>query len=92
LRRGDGLAREEAVMGRRERYELTFIDLGAPAPASEDVVVVHRTDRSGPGGHPVYADDTGIVRAEISDHEEVRMIASGGHQVHASSVRARPVA
>lgn len=54
--------------------------------------MVHRTESSGPGGHPVYADDTGIVRAEISDRAEVRMIASGGHQVHASTVRARPVA
>ncbi|MET7761514.1 DUF6296 family protein [Streptomyces sp. NPDC005336] len=79
-------------MGRRERYELVFVDEGALAPAAEDVVVVHRTDSSGPGGHPVYADDTGIVRAEISDRAEVRMIASGGHQEHAPTVTARPVA
>ncbi|MET7935488.1 DUF6296 family protein [Streptomyces sp. NPDC005322] len=85
-------------MGRRERYELVFVDEGAEgvegvlAPTAEDVVVVHRTDSSGPGGHPVYADDTGIVRAEISDRAEVRMIASGGHQEHAAMVTARPVA
>jgi hypothetical protein len=78
-------------MGRRERYELVFVHAGVPAPDGEDVVVVHRTDRSGPGGHPVYADDTGIVRAEISDRAEVRMIASGGHQMHVASVRARPM-
>ncbi|MEU9794041.1 DUF6296 family protein [Streptomyces sparsogenes] len=87
-------------MARRERYELIFVHPDAAAgpsstPAaedvSEDIVVVHRTDSSGPGGHPVYADDTGIVRAEISDRAEVRMLASGGHQVHSSTVRARPV-
>ncbi|AJZ83864.1 MULTISPECIES: DUF6296 family protein [Streptomyces] len=76
-------------MRSRERYELIFVN--ATAPDTEDVVVVHRTDSSGPGGHPVYADDTGIVRAEISDRDEVRMIASGGHQVHAAAVSARPV-
>ncbi|MEU8828781.1 DUF6296 family protein [Streptomyces sp. NPDC048636] len=82
-------------MGRQERYELIFVDLGdltSVDTAAEDVVVVHRTESSGPGGHPVYADDTGIVRAEISDRAEVRMIASGGHQVHSSAVTARPVA
>lgn len=84
--------REEHLMPRRERYELIFADPVAPAPDAEDVVMVHRTDSSGPGGHPVYADDTGIVRAEISDRAEVRMLASGGHQVHAATVRARPVA
>ncbi|MBI0293747.1 hypothetical protein JBE04_04390 [Streptomyces sp. PRKS01-29] len=78
-------------MRSRERYELVFVDATAPDPGTEDVVVVHRTDSSGPGGHPVYADDTGIVRAEISDRAEVRMIASGGHQVHAAAVSARPV-
>ncbi|WP_335972315.1 MULTISPECIES: DUF6296 family protein [Streptomycetaceae] len=57
-------------------YELVF-----QAPAVEDdVVVVHRTDASGAGGYPVYEDETGIVRAEISAEGEVRMMASGGHQ------------
>ncbi|QKV90976.1 hypothetical protein HUT19_03825 [Streptomyces sp. NA02950] len=81
-------------MGRQERYELVFVDLGdltTKDPSGEDIVVVHRTESSGPGGHPVYADDTGIVRAEISDRAEVRMIASGGHQVHSAAVTARPV-
>jgi hypothetical protein len=77
-------------MAQRDVYELIFVHPGHSAPGQEDVVVVHRTDRSGPGGHPVYADDSGIVRAEISDHAEVRMIASGGHQEHVARVRARP--
>lgn len=57
-------------------YELVF-----PDPA--DTLLVHRTERQGPGGHPVYADDSGIVQAEISDRGEVRMIATGGHQTPA---------
>ncbi|MEU6084888.1 DUF6296 family protein [Streptomyces sp. NPDC047108] len=81
-------------MRQAEEYELVFEHSGVPALSpdeGEDVVLVHRTDRSGPGGHPVYADDTGIVRAEISDRDEVRMIASGGHQEHRATVEARPV-
>jgi Family of unknown function (DUF6296) len=77
-------------MGQRDEYELVFAQVGHAAPTAEDVVVVHRTQWSGPGGHPVYTDDTGIVRAEISDRAEVRMIASGGHQVY-SPVQARPL-
>jgi len=58
------------------RYELVF-----RTPVGEDdVVLVRRTERSGAGGFPIYEDDTGIVRAEISDRGEVRMLASGGHQ------------
>ncbi|MEU2156118.1 DUF6296 family protein [Streptomyces sp. NPDC019396] len=78
--------------GTGEDYELVFAHAGAKdtgAAADEDAVVVHRTDRKGPGGHPVYADDTGIVQAEISDRGEVRMLASGGHQQPASGVEAR---
>ncbi|OEJ23714.1 hypothetical protein AR457_03590 [Streptomyces agglomeratus] len=79
-------------MGKSDRYELVFVHPGAPAavPEAADVVEVHRTDRSGPGGHPVYADDTGIVLAEISDRDEVRMLASGGHQDPAAAVQVRP--
>lgn len=59
-----------------ETYELVF-----QAPAEEDdVVTVRRTARAGSGGYPIYEDETGIVRAEISADGEVRMIASGGHQ------------
>ncbi|MFB7512117.1 DUF6296 family protein [Streptomyces sp. NPDC056144] len=66
------------------RYELVFSDGSAP-----DVVIVERTASTGPGGHPVYADRTGIIRAEISDRDEVRILATGGHQEHAPTVVAR---
>lgn len=59
-----------------EHYKLVF-----PAPAAgDDTIVVHRTDRAGAGGYPIYEDDSGIVRAEISPEGDVRMMASGGHQ------------
>ncbi|MER6448163.1 DUF6296 family protein [Streptomyces venezuelae] len=78
-------------MGRDSRYELVFTGPDHAVPGSEESVIVHRTDRTGPGGHPIYADDTGIVQAEISDQDDVRMIASGGHQELASRVRVRSV-
>ncbi|EFL19117.1 DUF6296 family protein [Streptomyces sp. C] len=68
------------------RYELTFP--GADG-TGQDTVVVERTELSGPGGHPVYADASGIVRAEISDRDEVRMLASGGQQALAHPTGAR---
>lgn len=69
-----------------ECYELVF-----QAPAVEDdVVIVHRTERSGAGGYPVYEDESGIVRAEISDRGEVRMLASGGTQMLRTPLLARP--
>ncbi|MFD9125673.1 DUF6296 family protein [Kitasatospora sp. NPDC059571] len=58
-------------------YELVFTHPGQPG---EDIVNVHPTGTKGPGGHPVYTDDSGIVRAEISDRDEVRMLATGGQQ------------
>ena len=70
------------------RYELVFSDSTGSA---RDVVTVERTLSTGPGGHPVYADATGIIRAEISDRGEVRVLASGGHQEPAQSVLARPL-
>jgi hypothetical protein len=70
-----------------ESYELMFQAGGA----EDDVVVVHITARSGAGGYPVYEDETGIVRAEISGRGEVRMQASGGHQVLGAPLRARPL-
>ncbi|MFB7861092.1 MULTISPECIES: DUF6296 family protein [unclassified Streptomyces] len=70
------------------RYELVFFD---GAGSARDVLVVERTSASGPGGHPVYADPTGIVRAEISDRGEVRVLASGGHQQPPQGVVARPL-
>ncbi len=69
-------------------YELVF---EAPAGARGDVVTVRRTELKGAGGHPVYMDETGIVRAEISDRGEVRMLATGGHQAPRRPVRAQPV-
>ncbi|MFI8455637.1 DUF6296 family protein [Kitasatospora sp. NPDC085464] len=72
------------------RYALTFP--GTPGTqAPQDVVVVSRTSATGPGGHPVYEDESGIVRAEISDTGEVRMLASGGHQSPHLPVHAHPL-
>ncbi|MER5708542.1 DUF6296 family protein [Streptomyces sp. NPDC002122] len=70
------------------RYELVFSDAMGSA---RDVVTVERTPFKGPGGHPVYTDPSGIIRAEISDRGEVRVLASGGHQEPAQSVLARPL-
>ncbi|MFE2144133.1 DUF6296 family protein [Streptomyces sp. NPDC059456] len=71
-----------------QRYELVFSE---GAETCVVVVVVTATGQAGPGGHPVYADATGIVRAEISDQEEVRILASGGGQDPARVVRVRPL-
>ncbi|MCX5072151.1 DUF6296 family protein [Streptomyces sp. NPDC002039] len=62
-----------------DRYELVFRS-GEDGGRAQDKVLVSRTSQAGPGGHPVYADETGIIRAEISDQGEVRMLASGGQQ------------
>ncbi|MEU9417313.1 DUF6296 family protein [Streptomyces sp. NPDC051000] len=62
-----------------DRYELVFRSDG-DGERGQDKVLVSRTSQAGPGGHPVYADETGIIRAEISDQGEVRMLASGGQQ------------
>ncbi|WP_406151415.1 DUF6296 family protein [Streptomyces sp. NBC_01012] len=70
-----------------ESYELIFQAGGA----EDDAVVVHLTARSGAGGYPVYADETGIVRAEIGPRGEVRMQASGGHQDLGVPLLARPL-
>ncbi|CCA53925.1 hypothetical protein SVEN_0638 [Streptomyces venezuelae ATCC 10712] len=70
------------------RYELVFPD---DTGSGQDVVLVERTSAKGPGGHPVYADPTGIIRAEISDHDEVRVLATGGHQAPHAHVEARRV-
>uniref|UniRef100_J1RHQ1 Uncharacterized protein n=1 Tax=Streptomyces auratus AGR0001 TaxID=1160718 RepID=J1RHQ1_9ACTN len=55
------------------------------------MVIVRRTERAGAGGYPVYEDESGIVRAEISDRGEVRMLASGGHQMLKTPMLARPL-
>jgi len=68
-----------------ESYELVF----HAAAVEDDVVTVRRTERAGAGGYPIYEDETGIVRAEISDRGEVRMVASGGHQTPGMPLIAR---
>ncbi|MFE2556337.1 DUF6296 family protein [Streptomyces sp. NPDC059352] len=73
------------------RYELVFSDATDSGSSAGDVVTVERTSATGPGGHPVYTDPTGIIRAEISDQGEVRVLATGGHQDPAQGVRARPL-
>ncbi|MFI1397911.1 DUF6296 family protein [Streptomyces sp. NPDC020681] len=70
-----------------ESYELIF----QASAVEDDAVIVRRTDRSGAGGYPIYEDETGIVRAEISDRGEVRMVASGGHQVIGAPLSVRPL-
>lgn len=60
-----------------ESYQLVF----QASAVEDDAVVVRRTAQAGAGGSPIYEDETGIVRAEISDRGEVRMLATGGHQV-----------
>lgn len=71
------------------RYELTFP--GVPE-GGRDTVEVSVTGRTGPGGHPVYEDATGIIQAEISDKSEVRVLATGAGQEPAPGVTARPLA
>ncbi|GAA1243345.1 hypothetical protein GCM10009665_37760 [Kitasatospora nipponensis] len=64
-----------------ERYELTFRHTPAfGRPGNPDVVVVQRQEATGPGGHPLYRDRSGILCVEISDRDEVRMLSTGVHQ------------
>ncbi|MDF9816409.1 DUF6296 family protein [Streptomyces sp. SPB162] len=65
-------------------FELIFADTDSSHSLAKGAgergrhtVHVARTSASGPGGHPVYVDSTGIIRAEISEQGEVRMLASG---------------
>jgi hypothetical protein len=77
------------------RYELTFsLALAGYDRTPSETVVVHRTTSQGPGGHPIYSDETGVVRAEISDRGECRMIATSAHQRlrRPAACRALPVA
>ncbi len=75
-------------MARPTAYELTFPHPGRQDP---DTVVVRRTEAAGPGGSSVYADESGIVRAEISDKGEVRMLPTGGRQALTRPTEARPL-
>ncbi|MFG2226695.1 DUF6296 family protein [Streptomyces sp. NPDC048644] len=70
-----------------EGYELVF----QAAAVEDDVVIVRRTAAAGAGGYPIYEDETGIVRAEISERGEVRMLASGGHQDVGVPLLVRPL-
>ena len=71
-------------------YELTFpVSALDRTPAA--AVIVRRTAAQGPGGHPIYSDDTGVVRAEISDRGECRMIATSAHQRLRRPVGCRPL-
>ncbi|MEU0574724.1 DUF6296 family protein [Dermacoccus nishinomiyaensis] len=70
-----------------ESYELVF----QASAVEDDVVIVRRTERAGAGGYPIFEDESGIVRAEISDQGEVRMVASGGHQAPGMPVSIRPL-
>lgn len=80
------------VSSKTPAYELTFESVPAGAArTSADIVQVHRTDASGAGGHPVYADASGTIRAEISDRGEVRMIATSARQVLRRPVCCRPL-
>lgn len=72
----------------RRAYELVFPGV---ADGGRDIVRVTVTDRTGPGGHPVYEDATGIIQAEISDRSEVRVLATGAGQEPAQGVTARPL-
>jgi len=74
------------------RYELTFqLSLAGSVRTPAEVVVVHRTTAQGPGGHPVYVDETGIIRAEISDRGECRLFATSAHQRLHRPVGCRPL-
>ncbi|MFB6614119.1 DUF6296 family protein [Streptomyces sp. NPDC085524] len=75
--------------GPADAFEVVF---AAADGVGEDVVRMTRTGAAGPGGHPVYEDATGIVRAEISDRGEVRVLATGGGQEPARVLRAQAVA
>ncbi|MCM1966442.1 MULTISPECIES: DUF6296 family protein [unclassified Streptomyces] len=72
----------------RRAFELVFPGV---AEGDRDVVRVTATDRTGPGGHPVYEDATGIIQAEISDRSEVRVLATGAGQEPPHGVTARPL-
>lgn len=74
-----------------DNFELRF----APALQEQDIpdtVLVRRTEYQGPGGHPIYADATGAVRAEISDQGEVRMLTTSARQVLRRPVSCRRAA
>ncbi|MFJ9945215.1 DUF6296 family protein [Streptomyces erythrochromogenes] len=86
---GEANARPAEPEGPQERYELAF---PAGSDGDQELVEVTRTSHTGPGSHPVHEDATGIVRAEISDRAEVRLLATGGQQESIRGIVARPPA
>ncbi|MGW1763686.1 DUF6296 family protein [Streptomyces sp. NPDC002073] len=81
-------ATDDPGAGPRQKYELVF---PGGLDGGQDLVEVTITGRTGPGGHPVYEDVTGIIQAEISDQAEVRVLATGAGQEPAHGVTARPL-
>ena len=74
-------------------YELVFEPVPSGSGRTEaDVVRVYRTEALGSGGHPIYVDAGGTVRAEISDRGEVRMLATSARQVLRRPTRCRALA
>ncbi|MEU3462010.1 DUF6296 family protein [Streptomyces sp. NPDC006733] len=64
--------------------------LRGAANRGQHSVHVARTSTTGPGGYPIYVDSTGIIRAEISERGEVRMLASGFGQKPQQPLRCVP--
>ncbi|MFC1411301.1 DUF6296 family protein [Streptacidiphilus sp. N1-12] len=71
-------------------YELTF-PVSALDRTPATAVIVRRTAAQGPGGHPIYSDETGAVRAEISDRGECRVLATGVRQRPRRPISCRPL-
>ncbi|MBF9066963.1 hypothetical protein I2501_02775 [Streptacidiphilus sp. NEAU-YB345] len=47
-----------------------------------DVVLVHPSGATGPGGSPVYRDESGIIQVEINDNCEARLLSTSAYQRH----------
>ena len=76
-----------------QRYLVTL-----PGPvcghAPQERVVVTLTSARGPGGHPVYADDTGELRVEINDQHIARRLTpcrGGDGPLYAEPIASRSV-
>ncbi|EDY43522.1 hypothetical protein SSBG_01484 [Streptomyces sp. SPB074] len=88
----DPSRRTEPVM-QPERYELTFDateTTGEPGGGPAAVTVI-RTQQTGPGGAPLYRDETGIVQAEINPQGEIRMLPTSTHQSPSTPRRVTPL-
>lgn len=80
-------------------YELVFsssdsgsTDSGSTDGGPGDVVLVHPTGATGPGGSPVYRDESGIIQVEINDNCEARLLSTSAYQRHRRVERCRRVA